>query len=187
MRYLLQKSRLQHLIQNRNGYLVLASGSLVLNVLLVLFLFSMLGRERTIVVPPEIQKPFWVTSHQVSPEYLSEMLLFLASLSFNVTASNAAMQHSVLLRYVDPSYYETLKLKLFEIEERLKKEHVSTVFYPASVKVDSKKFIGEVSGDLQCSIGDLQLPPRHVTYQFMFSYKNGLLRITSFPEVERHA
>lgn len=186
MRYLLERSRMQHLIKTRNGYLVLACGSLVLNVLLVGFMFFMVGRERVVIVPPEIQKSFWVTSGRVSPEYLSEMVLFLTSLSFNMTPSNAAMQHNILLRYVDPSYYETLKVQLIEVEDQIKKEHITTSFYPNDIKVDTNKLIAEVSGDLQYTVGDTQLAPTHVSYQIKFSYKQGQLKITSFPEVKSH-
>jgi conjugal transfer pilus assembly protein TraE len=188
MKYLLQKSRLQHLIQYRNGYLVLASGSLVLNILLVVFLFFMIGRERIVVVPPEINKAFWLTSNRVSPDYLSEMVLYLNSLSFNLTPANANMQHRVLLRYVDPSYYETVKIKFIEIEDRVKKEHITMAFYPSEPpKVDANKLIARITGDLQYTVGDIQLPPQRVTYQYGFRYTQGRLTLTSFPEVKTHA
>ncbi len=188
MKYLLQKSRLQHLIQNRNGYLVLASGSLILNILLVVFLFLMIDRERIIVVPPEIQKSFWLTSNRVSPDYLSEMVLFFNSLNFNITPSNANTQHRVLLRYVDPSYYETLKIKFIEIEDRVKKEHVTMAFYPSEPpKVDGKKLLARVTGDLYYTVGDIQLAPQRVTYQYGFRYTQGRLTLTSFSEVKAHA
>ena len=186
MRHLLEQARLQHLLKNRNGYLVLAFGSMILNIILSSFMFFMVGRERIVIVPPEIQKSFWVTSGRVSPEYLSEMVLFLTSLSFNVTPNNAETQHSVLLRYVDSAYYEKLKIKLIEVEDKIKKEHITTSFYPNEVKVDTKKLIAKVSGDLVYTVGDIQIAPAHVTYLFGFSYKQGQLRITSFPEVKNH-
>lgn len=187
MKYLLQKSRLQHLIQHRNGYLALAGGSLLLNILLVMLLFFMLGRERIVVVPPDIQKSFWVTSSRVSPEYLSEMALFLNSLNFNITPSNAKMQHKILLRYVDPSYYETLKMKFMEIEDRVKKEHITMAFYPGEIKVDANKLIVRITGDVQYSVGDMQIPAQRITYQYGFRYSQGRLTLTSFSEVKHHA
>lgn len=187
MKYVLQQSRLQHLLQSRNGYLMLASGSIGLNILLVLFLFCTIGRERIVVVPPEIQKSFWVTSSLVSPEYLSEMVLFLNSLNFNVTPSNAPQQHAVLLRYVDPSQYAAVKMKLLEVDDRLKKEHVSIAFQPSHVKVDTKKLIAEVSGDLQYTVGDIPIAPQHVVYRWGFRYSQGRLLITAFPEVKKNA
>lgn len=188
MKHLLQKKRLEHLIQYRNGYLALASGSLLINILLVIFLFFMIGRERIVVVPPEINKSFWVTANRVSPEYLSEMVLYLNSLYFNITPSNANIQHSVLLRYVDQSCYEALKIKFIEIEDKIKKEHITMVFYPSeSPKVDANKLIARITGDLQYTVGDIQLPPQRVTYQYGFRYTQGRLTLTSFPEVKGHA
>ncbi len=184
MKYLLQKSRLQHLIQQRNGYLVFGCGSLILNMLLVTFLFTMIGRERVVIVPPEIHKSFWVTSNNVSPEYLSEMVLFLSSLSLNLTPNNASMQHTVLLRYVDPVYLDTLKKQLIEVEDRLKKEHMTMTFFPGDVKVDTDKLAARVSGDLQYWIGDIQPPSQHVTYLYQFRYKQGRLTLASFREVK---
>jgi conjugal transfer pilus assembly protein TraE len=187
MKYLLQKSRLQHLIQHRNGYLTFACGSLLLNILLVMVLFCMIGRERIVVVPPDIQKSFWVTSSRVSPDYLSEMVLFLNSLSFNITPSNASMQHKILLRYVDSTIYSTLKMKLMEIEDHIKKEHITMAFYPRDVKVDTNKLAAIVTGDLQYTVGDIQLLPQQVKYQYGFRYTQGRLTLTSFPEVKKHA
>lgn len=187
MRYLLGKSRLQHLVKNRNGYLALACGSLAVNVLLVIFMFFMVGRERIVIVPPEVPKSFWVTSSKVSPEYLSEMALFFSSLSFNATPSNIVMQHAVLLRYVDSGCYESIKTKLTEVADKVKKEHITTNFYPSSVKVDTKHLVAVLSGDMQYTIGDIQTAPTQVTYQIGFSYRQGQLRITSFPEVKNNA
>lgn len=186
MRYLLEKSRIQNLIKSRNGYLVLACGSITLNILMIIFMFFMVGRERVIIVPPDIQRSFWVTSGKVSPEYLSEMTLFLVSLGFNLTPSNVTLQHTVLLRYVDPDYYNTFKIKLIDVADKVKKEHITASFYPNDVKVDTNKLIAQVSGDLQYTVGDVHLTPEHVTYQFGFNYRQGQLKITSFPEVKNH-
>jgi conjugal transfer pilus assembly protein TraE len=146
----------------------------------------MLGRDRIVLVPPEIQKSFWVTSTQVSDEYLSEMTLFINAINFNITPSNARMQQAVLLRYIDSAYYNDIKTKLHETAEKFKKDNVSITFYPASVKVDTKKLIGQISGDIQYTIGDIQSPLKRVLYEWKFSYKQGQLRVVSFPEVKNH-
>jgi len=91
MKHLLQYSRLQHLIQYRNGYLILASISLILNMLLVLAIFLLIGHERIVIVPSIIEKSFWVTENQVSPDYLLQMSRDFANLRLNVTASNAGI------------------------------------------------------------------------------------------------
>lgn len=103
---------MQHLVQNRNGYLMLASGSMLLNMMLFFAMFIVIGRERIVVVPPVIEKPLWVTSSQVSSDYLSEMSLFFANLRLNVTGSNAASQRDILLRFVAPEHYNDIKAEL---------------------------------------------------------------------------
>jgi conjugal transfer pilus assembly protein TraE len=115
------------------------------------------------------------------------MGLFFANLRLNVTPSNAAMQRDILLRYVNPNHYESLKTDLILEAEHLKKEHITTAFYPVDVKVDEKKLLVKIPGDLQSTIGDAQLSPRRVIYQMAFSYHSGRLLINSFEEVKEHA
>jgi len=71
------KSELAKLIEQRNGYMILAAGLIVLSIILGLLAFHLAGRERIVVTPPVLNKSFWVTNGEVSEEYLSEMTLFL--------------------------------------------------------------------------------------------------------------
>lgn len=187
MKYLLQHARLQHLIQNRNGYLMLASVSLLLNLILSIGILLVSNHERIVIVPPGINKSFWVDEAHVSPEYLSEMSLFFANLRFNVTPSNIAMQRDLLLRYVHPAFYEILKTELLSEADHINKEHIVTAFYPVNVVVDHKNLMSRVTGDLQSFVGDMQLPLKRFTYQMNFSYNNGRLLMKSFEEVKSHA
>ena len=187
MKYLLQKTRIQHLIQYRNGYLALASGSLLLNIVLSLIFFFMLGHERVFLVPPTIEKSFWVSETNVSPVYLSEMSLFFVNLRFNITPSNAALQRDLLLRYVNPSLYESLKTTLISEEERVIKNHISTAFYPVDVKVNSTQLAVQIAGDMQSTVANSLLPAQRVNYQISFTYHNGRLLVKSFEEIKANA
>lgn len=187
MKSLLQKSRIQYLIHTRNGFLALASGSMLMNVFLIFVMFIMMGKERIVIVPPEINKSFWVDASHVSPEYLSEMSLFLTSIRFNLTPSNAEIQRQLLLRYVDPNHYEKIKSELMEEEEQLKKDHISLAFFVSDIKVDANKLVSRISGDLQYSVGDSLLPRQHVNYQVAYSYNAGRLLIKTFDEVKSNA
>lgn len=186
MKYLLQKTRLQHLMRTRNGYLALASGSLLLNVLLSLVLFCMIGQERVLLVPPNFSKSFWVSASHASPDYLSEMGLFFASLRLNVTPKNAKQQRDTLLRYVEPKQYASLKTRLQEEESRLIQQHVTTAFYPVDVKVNAEKSIVRIIGDMHSFVGDAALPIQRVTYDIHFAHHQGRLLVSSFQEVKTH-
>lgn len=182
----IQISLLQYLIRHRNGYLTLACGSLVLNLVLGIALISAIGYEKVVIVPPHIEKTFWVRGGSVAPEYLSEMSLFFMNLRFNLTADNISSQRDVLLRYIDPQYYETLKMELVNEEEHMKKEHITTAFLPVEVKVDAKHLIAIVTGDLLSTVGTNSLPSKRLSYQINYRYGNAKLLVKSFVEVKIH-
>ena len=115
---------------------------------------------------------------------MSEFFVFLR---FNETPSSAKSQQQKLLEYVDPSHYEALKIQMMDEETHIKKEHISTAFYPADVDVDVKKLQTTIKGDLISSVGTTMLPAQRVTYQIVFSYNGGRLWVKSFNEVKAHA
>jgi conjugal transfer pilus assembly protein TraE len=187
MKRLVQKSLLQYVIRHRNGYLTLACGSLLLNILLSLGMISLVGHERVIIVPPSISKTFWVDYNTVSPEYLYEMSLFFVGLRFDMTPSNAENQREVMLRYVSPEYYDSLKTQLINEAKQMSQEHISTAFYPNDVRVDAKHLTTLVIGDLASTVGTNSLPNQHVIYKITYGYHAGRLLVRSFDEVQKNA
>jgi conjugal transfer pilus assembly protein TraE len=187
MKNILRQSRIQYLIQNRNGYLLIASISLVANIILAMGMINAMNRQKVILVPPTIERTLWVTSDQVSPEYLSSMSLFLADLLLNVTPDNIAMQHQLFLKYVDSSQYGTIKSALISEEDHLKKEHMTMTFHLAEPRVNAKSLMTHITGDIQYVVGNTLISNQRLTYAFTFIYRNGLLKVKSFEEVKAHA
>lgn len=187
MKYLLQQSRLQYLLNNRNGYLLLAFCSMLLNIFLAFVILCTIGNERIILIPPNIQKSFWVTNSQVSADYLTEMSLFFANLRLNITPANALLQHDLLLRYVGSEYYNDLKLNLGEERDILKKDHITTAFFPSDIAVDLKHLKTKIKGNIYQTIGETHLPAQAKIYELSFNYKNSKLSVGSFTEVKANA
>jgi conjugal transfer pilus assembly protein TraE len=186
MKHLLKQSRIHYLVNHRNGYFILAMSSLLLNMLLSGAIYFILGYEKIVLVPPTISREFWVSTHQVSPEYLSSMSLFLADIRLNVTPANAALQRELFLRYVNPNQYEKLKCELMEQEAHLKKEHISMIFFITNVEVDAARLRVNLSGDLQYIVGDALQPAQHVTYQMAYRLHSGRLMLESLEEEKAH-
>lgn len=186
MRFSINRTRIEKLLAQRNGYMVLAIGAIAICILQLMVMFFMVGREKIIFIPPTIDKSFWVSSEHVSPEYLSEMTLFFANLRFNITATNADMQRESLLKYTDPAYYNTLKMNLVQEADRITEEHVSMAFFPVNVKVDTKHFKAIIEGDLKSYVGDTALPTNRIRYLLTYRYDEGRLLVKSFEEV-KHA
>jgi conjugal transfer pilus assembly protein TraE len=184
MKLKLKKTRIQHLIAHRNGYLVLGILSLITNVILTVSLVMALKTEKIILVPPEIEQPMWVTAKKVSPEYLSGMSLYLSNLLLNVTASSAPLQHQLFLKIVDSKNYQHIKGSLAIEEEKLQKEHMSIHFQLDSVKTDVSHLIAHIAGNVEYRVGEAVLPVKHLTYALQFSYTQGFLKLLSFEEIK---
>lgn len=177
-------SRLRQAIEHRNGYLILACASIMLNILLVAYQFRMMSYERIVLVPPEITKSFWVDGHHVSPDYLSEMAQFFVNLRLIASPSNVSTQHGTLLRYLDSASYNEIRTQLQIEAERIKSFGITTAFYTHNVTVANDQWLTRVSGDLHTTIGSEVQPVQHITYQIAFRYDAGRLLVKSFEEIK---
>lgn len=187
MKLKIQNSLLQYVIRHRNGYLVIACGSLLLNILLGIGIISMIGKEKIILIPPGISQTFWIGHNDISPEYLTEMSHFFTVLRFNITPGNTDNQRETLLRYVSPEYYESLKTELINEAESMTRDHISTIFYPVDVKVNTKHTEALVTGDLITIVGTNQLPAKRVIYRITYSHNNYRLLVKKLVEVKPNA
>lgn len=182
MKYTFNKSILDKVIRQRNGYLVLAIALVFLCILLTFALCEVSLHKRTFLVPPDINRSFWVSESTVSSEYLAEMSLFFMSLRLNLTPSNVKAQRDMLLKYADPKYYGELKMQLVAEGDRIAKEDLSYAFYPVDFKVDAKNLTTKVTGDIKATIGKETLPDKRVNFLLKFNYSYGRLFVTSFKE-----
>lgn len=178
------QSRLQQVLSQRNGYLVLAALLAVMSILLAITVCRMMGRERIVIVPPVVNQAFWIEAHAVSPEYVSQMASFLSQLRFNLTPGNAAYQQETLLRYTDPTYYGDLKNELVREADQLTKTHTSLVFYPIEIRVDATHFTADITGDLNARVGNDPLPTQRLHYHLRFRFSGGRLWLISFNEIK---
>lgn len=184
MNFMLARNQIENLIAKCNGYLLLAMCGLVICCIQLLIIFYMIGREKIIIIPPDVQKSFWVSATQVSPEYLAEMSQFFANLRLTITAENAHTQQETLLRYTDPVYYPILKTELVQEADRMLDQHISMAFFPVNLKIDSKHFKVMIEGDLKIWVGEANLPSKRMRYLITYRYDAGRLLVKSFEEVK---
>jgi conjugal transfer pilus assembly protein TraE len=177
------QSRLNQLTHQRNGYLVLAAGLLGLSLVLAGVVYSQIGRERLIVVPPSVDKPFHINGTTVDASYLEQLSLYWAQLRLSVDAASAPYQHATLLRHVAPALYPTLKNQLARERHTLQKQHLSTVFYPRSVTAKPQALTATVQGELTQLVGQKRQHQRAATYQIHYQRQGDRYLITRFKEV----
>lgn len=178
MKKYLQTYRIKDLLSQRNMLLAGASGLLLINIILSLFLFQ--KRDRVVVVPPEVKEQFWVEHRLVSPGYIQEWTLFFSHLLLDNHPNSIRFNNNVLLRHVDPSVYTSLKQQLMEEAEKYKNKRLITMFSPIKVDVDIHKMRAVVTGRFMSKVGDRTIKERDEIYEFTYRYQYGKLLIQSF-------
>ena len=115
-------------------------GALSLSVLLCLVVIvSIVGSDRTVIVPPNIDRTFWVTKEKASREYLEEMASYVAWLVLDVTPTTVDWKKNVLLNWVAPDQHAAMKTKMDIEAERLRSNNAATFFLVQQLAADEAK------------------------------------------------
>ena len=113
----------------------IAIAMVISNVLLAYHIITNDTREKTIVVPPEIEQPFSIQGDNASPEYLTQVGEWFASLALSYNPKNVDYRINVFLRYAAPESFSVLQTHLQEEAERIKRNEMSAMFFPTDAKV----------------------------------------------------
>lgn len=161
---------------------VLLASSMLVNLILAVFAVRLAGHERVVVVPPTINKTFWVESERVSSEYLEQMGYFLMQLTLNVTPQSVDHQSKVLMQYAAPGSYGELRTALLSAAERLKRDGASTVFSAQDISVDERNLRVGVRGQLTTFISDRRVSEVSKGYAIELQYATGRVFLKAFRE-----
>ncbi|MEF8731206.1 MAG: type IV conjugative transfer system protein TraE [Candidatus Accumulibacter meliphilus] len=145
-------------------------------------LLGVAGSERTVLVPPEVQKSFWVSDQKVSGDYLQEMAYWYAGLALNITPHVAEYQKNLFLKYTAPSEYGRLQAEFDARTDFLRKKNASTQFSAQSVMANEPAMIVALAGVLMTWVGDKKASEKQTTYVVGFRYRNGRLHVSEFRE-----
>ena len=160
----------------------LLTASLLVNVVLALLTMRMSGRERIVLVPPTINKTFWVESERVSAEYLQQMAYFLMQLTLDVTPQSVDHQASVLMQYAAPASYGELRSAMTATADRLKRDSASTIFSARDLVVDEATQRVGVRGQLTTYISDRRVSEVSKAYAIELQYTGGRVFLKAFRE-----
>lgn len=140
------------------------------------------GAEKTVLVPPEINRSFWVSGNAVSKEYLEEMAYWYAGLALNITPAVSDYQNNLFLKYAAPSEYGRLQAEMGARAEFLKKNNTATQFSVRNVTTNEKDLKVALSGTLVTWTSDKKAGERNATYLVGFKFMNGRLYVSDFKE-----
>lgn len=178
-KYLSEKDNANHEIRFLR-WLVVWMGAIVL--VQILMTARLIGAEKTVFVPPEIKRSFWVSGSAVSKEYLEEMAYWYAGLALNITPVVSDYQNNLFLTYAAPSEYGRLQAEMGARAEFLKKNNTATQFAVRSVTTDEKSRRVALSGTLFTWTSDKKAGERNAVFMVGFKHMNGKLYVSDFKE-----
>ena len=171
-------------MRRRNRGLALAVGALATGVVLALIvILNLLGTVRTVIVPPSLNKTFWVSGDKASSEYLEQMGSFVAWLILDVTPSTIDWKKDILLGYVDPAQYGALKTRQEVEAERLKRINATTAFAPQQLvsSEDTQSLV--VRGRLRTLVNGYETANDLKAYRIDFGHAGARMHVIGFKEV----
>ena len=171
-------------LQRRNRGLGLAVGALAIGQMLTLVaLLNVLGSERTVVVPPTLNKSFWVTDEKASGAYLEQMGTFIAWLILDVTPATIDWKKDVLLTYVEPAQHGALKSRQEVEAERLKRINATTAFALDQLVPSENGRSVVIRGRLRTLVNGIETANEPKAYLVEFGFAGARMHLKTFQEV----
>jgi conjugal transfer pilus assembly protein TraE len=171
----------------RKANRTLGAGLAVLGLCLLVALgiiASLIGAERTVIVPPSIDKSFWVSKDRASREYLEQMAGYVSWLMLDVTPTTVDWKRNVLLNWVAPDQHAAMKTKMDVEADRLRSNNASTSFLIQQLTADEKDQSVLVTGRLRRQINGTDVAePETRSYLAQFQYTGGRVHIQTFKEI----
>jgi conjugal transfer pilus assembly protein TraE len=175
-------------LRRRNAVLGVAVGAMAAALVLALaVILCLLGTQRTVVVPPAIDRSFWVARDSASSAYLEQMAAFVAWLVLDVTPSSIDWKKDVLLGYVEPDQHGALKTRQELEAARLKRINASTSFAPQELRPSEANQSVVVRGRLRTLVNGQETSNDSRAYLVEFRYAGGRIHLKTFKEIGHEA
>jgi conjugal transfer pilus assembly protein TraE len=175
-------------LRRRNRTLGISVGLLAAgHVMAMGVVLNLLGAVRTVVVPPSINKSFWVTRDKASGEYLEQMSSFVAWLVLDVSPSSIDWKKDILLGYVEPDQHGAMKTRQDLEASRLKRINASTSFAPQQLVPSEDAQSVVVRGRLRTLVNGVETANDLKAYLVEFGYAGGRVHLKTFKEVPNAA
>jgi len=162
----------------------LRSVTLLLGISLVITtLMLSVKSQRILLVPPQITKEFWIERDRVSPEYMEQMGVFIATLVGNLSPGNAEFNINMLIKhYLDPARNNPEVVReLLGQAAYIKKNNITQAFFPSSISiVDSANMKVRVEGSSIMNVGTARVSGEKVSYLIRFDARDYKLYVEEF-------
>lgn len=146
-----------------------------------LMLYFVVGYTKVILIPPQITGVLEVTGKDANEEYIKGMTKYLMSLALNYTPYSVEDQLGDLLKYVEPSKYESFRRTILRLIDDVKTTQISSSFYIDHIKVDRNARKVIVRGSLlRVTPGNIVMRDENRYYAYEYLIRDGKFMITKF-------
>ncbi len=168
---------------NRRMQIIAIIQAVVIFLALILML-NLLGRDRTVVTPPVIEKSFWVTADSASDSYIQQMALWISSLVLDVTPDNIDYKASLLLQYAHPSLHGKLKERQTLSAQSMKRDNTSTYFVMQTIRTHPEKLAALMTGRFHTLINGNHVADQERNFFVRFQMDGGRAQLVEFTETQ---
>lgn len=145
-------------------------------------LLKTLGLEKIVIVPPTINRSFWLSGTEVSKDYLEQMAYWYAGLVLNATPATGEYQKQMFLRYATPSDVGRLTTEAATRLEYLARNSASTLFTIEALTTNEGLMKVALTGSLSTFVGEKRIENRRANFVIGFAFINGRLYVKEFKE-----
>lgn len=171
----------------RKSMWLLLALSIATNLILAVIAVTNKSTHRETLVPPSINKGFWVDGETLDPSYVEQMGKFLLDLALNNTPVNCEMNRTALLKYVGSGSYSAINTQQSANCKIILAGRISTFFAAQTIAIKSSTreviFVGATSRWLN----DKKLPDKQQAYRLKFGYSGGRIYLQELLEVDVRA
>lgn len=168
----------------KKAFLALLAGSTTINLVLAIALVMADRTHREVMVPPEVNRSFWIEDNKASASYLEQMGLFVLRLALDATPLSADYQSKQMLRYASPEYYGVLEKYLTANAQRMQRDNISTMVAVRGVTVDEAKQHVVFDSMLRTVLGDKTVSEVPKKYEVGFSMRQGRIYLNRIRELD---
>lgn len=148
----------------------------------LILMLNLLGRDRTVITPPTIEKSFWLTADTASDSYIQQMTLWVSNLILDVTPDDIAYKAKLLLQFVHPDLHGKLKERQDLEAQRIKRDNTSTYFVMQTIRTHPEKLAAVISGRLHTLINGNRVADQEKNFLVRFAIDGGRAQLIEFTE-----
>ena len=157
-------------------FLGLVASLLAASLLFMAFtVFSLYSKKTVVILPPKVEKEFWVSGNTLSSSYLEQVAYYIADRVMTVSPQNVESSLDMIRPFfsTDPEDLKALDRVFIRIVRTVKENDYYQVFYPLRFMIDRKKNRLIVEGMVRKMSGMQYIGQERKTVSIEFYVRNG--------------